>query len=336
MESRFLNSVCAFRGVSRKHRAVAIASGLFLIGVLAWVQFRSTKSVIVVDGKPVVCVPSERDAEEVLHSIKCTAGCDPSEIEFRQSVVVARAPRDARPVSRHRALNLVRTVVSPVFCRWAIIVDGVPRVALPSRHMAGEVLDLARLKFGMLARNLAEEPQFKENVKVDMAAVSPEIFRKTPDAALDLLFAKQEPKFEEGTYVVKKGDIACVIASRHGIELEELKVLNPGTTLDRLQIGDTIRIKAAKVPKPKLTVIVRDLSVRVEPMPPPVRRISSAKLYAGKTTLVSPGRRGSHTVKAALIYENGRKVGSEVIEEQITEEPSPRIVAVGIKPRPTW
>jgi len=42
----------------------------------------------------------------------------------------------------------------------------------------------------------------------------------------------------------------------------------------------------------------------------------------------APGRR---IVRVATIYENGRKVGSEVMDEEVLREPSPRVLAVGIK-----
>lgn len=325
----------AANAIRRQRLAVAVLA-VVLLAAVGLAHCRCTKSFIFVDGRRVVCVSSESDAARVLQQIKSSSGCNPAEVEFRQNVTVARAPRDAEPVSRHRALTIVRTAVSPVVCRWSIIVNGNPAVAVPDRKTAGEVLDLAKLKFGSLAKNLAEEPQFKENVKVDMAAVSPAIFRKSAQDALALLFEKQAPLVEDSVYVVQKGDVAGAIAARQGLSLDSLQAMNPGRDLERLQIGDRLRIKAAKVLPPKLTVIVRDLDIRTEAAPPPLRKVSSAALYVGKTTLVSPGKWGKRRVHVADIYENGRRTGSEVMDEEILESPSPRIVAVGIKPRPTW
>lgn len=319
-----------------RRRLAACIAAVIAIGALGWTQFRATKSVIQVDGKSVACLPSENDARQVLQDIKCASGCDPEEVEFRQKVVVARAPREAQPVSRHRALHLVRTAVSPVVMRWCVIVDGVPVVAVPDQKVGGEVLDLAKLKFGCLVKNLAEEPQFKQNVKVDVAAICPSMYRRTADAALDLIFAEPEVRTEEGVYEVRKGDVAGAIAVRHGIKLSEIQALNPGINIERLQIGDRLRIKALKHGPPKLVVVVRDMNTRVESVRPPVRKVSSAQMYAGKTALVSPGSWGKRNVRAVDIYENGRKVGYEIIEEETIESPSARIIAVGIKPRPTW
>ncbi|OFX17711.1 MAG: hypothetical protein A2Z18_07540 [Armatimonadetes bacterium RBG_16_58_9] len=223
--------------------------------------------------------------------------------------------------------------ISPVLPRWAIIVDGNALVAVDTREEAAEVLELAKLKFGKLAKNLLEEPQIKESVSVGMVSVSPSICRKTPREAVEYLFADAAPVKSSEVYSVRKGDIAGAIAARHGMKLGDLQALNPRINLHRLQIGDRIRIKALKACKAKLTVVVRDLSERVESVPAPVRRVSSARLYAGKMAEISPGRSGQRRVKVATIYENGRAVGSEIVEEDVLREPAPRRIAVGIKPR---
>ncbi|MCL5103048.1 MAG: G5 domain-containing protein [Armatimonadetes bacterium] len=309
---------------------------IMLLGLtVTWAvgHFRNAKSLIIVDGKPVACVPCEQDAEDVLSQIKSKTGCNPSEIQFREEVRVARAPYNARPVSRHMAYNTVRGVVSPLVPRWAIIVNGKPLVAVPNRKVAGEALDMAKLKFGKMVRNLAEEPQIKENVAVDIAAVEPGIFRATAEEAVSLLFTPKRAVRTDAVYEVRKGDVAVVIASRHGISLDDLMKLNPGVNLDRLHIGDKLNVKAVKQAGPGLTVVVRDQSEREERIPAPVHRVSSAKLPIGQEFELAPGRSGLRKVKVATIYENGRQVGSEVISEDILREPSPRRIAMGIKAR---
>ncbi|MCL5105241.1 MAG: G5 domain-containing protein [Armatimonadetes bacterium] len=309
---------------------------IIILGLTAtWAvgHFRSGKSFIIVDGKPVACVTSEADAEDVLHQIKSKTGCNPSEIQFKEEVRVARAPFDARPVSRHMAYNAVRGVVSPLVPRWAIIVNGRPLVAVPNRKVAGEALDMAKLKFGKMVANLAEEPQIKENVTVDVAAVEPGIYCKTAEEAVNMLFSPVRAVKTDAIYHVKDGDMAVSIASRHGISLDELTAINPGVNLARIHIGDKLNIKATKDPGPRLTVVVRDQSEREEKVRPPVQRVSSAKLPNGKEIELAPGRPGLRRVKVATIYENGRQVGSEVVSEEILREASPRRIAVGIKSR---
>jgi len=325
--------------IRRLKRQLLVERVIFALLALALVccwahgRFADGKAFIVVNGKPLVCLSSEKDAHDVLQKLKAGQRCNPSEIEFKEDVVVARAPRDVRPVSRHKAMRAVRMALSPVVPKWAIIVNGKPIVAVADREKAGEVLDLARLRFGKLAKNLAEEPQFKEKVAVDVAAVDPAIYCKTPEEALARIFDNPETQPQDATYVVRQGDVAAQIAARFGLKLEQLWQLNPGVNLNRLQIGDKIRVKRAVRAAPKLTVVVRDQSERIEHIPPPVHRVSSARMYLGKSVEISPGRPGLRRVKIATIYENGRKVGAEVLEEEILREPVPRRIAEGIKPR---
>lgn len=319
---------------SKKKVIAVTAVALLVIGTCA--HFRSTKSFILVDGKPVVCVSTAKDASDVIHKIKSDTSRNISEVQFKQDVVIARAPGAARPISRYKAARVLQKVVCPVFPRWAIIVNGKPAVAIPSREMAGEVLDHAKMKFGMMAKNLLEEPQFKENVTVDIAAVEPSIYCKSVDQAVNFLFAETAPVMKDSDYTVKQGDLAGSIAHRYGLNLNELAAINPGFDLDKLQIGDKLHVRAAEAQKPRITVVVRDVSDRIITIPAQLQRISSAALFVGKTFELSSGKPGQKRVKMATIYENGRKVSSEVMDEEIIREAIPHRVAVGIKPVPTW
>lgn len=307
---------------------------IVLMLVIGWTvgHFRDAKSLILVDGKPVVCVPTARDARDILTSIKSRTGCNPSEISFKQDVRVERAPGNAFAVSRHKAFRTVLGVVSPVVPKWAIIVDGKPAVAVQSRETAGDVLEAAKLRFGKLAHNLAEEPQFKENVTVDIAAVDPAIFKKTAAEAVEYLFSKSSSVSTNAVHTVQKGEVAGAIAAKCGVKLPQLWAMNPGVNLNHLQIGDSLRVNTT-TSQAKLTVIVRDMSERTESVPPPVQSVSSASMFQGKTYVLSPGSAGQRKVTVEAIYENGHMTGSETVDQQVLRAPVPRRVAVGMKHR---
>lgn len=312
---------------------IAFGAVVLIVGICWSIgHFKDAKSLILVDGKPVVCVPTANDATDILTQIKTRTGCNPSEISFKQDVRVERAPRNMFAVSRHKAYRTIARLVSPVVPRWAIIVDGKPAVALPSQEMAGEVLEAAKRKFASLVRNLAEEPQFKENVTVDIAAVDPAIIRKNVEEAVSFLFSASAPITTDAAYIVQKGDVASAIAARCDLKLSELAALNPGIDLNHLQIGDRLRVKTTAT-RPKLTVVVRDMVEHTERIAPPVQEVSSANLYEGKTFVLAPGSPGLRKVRIETIYENGRRVRSEIVEEQVLRSPTPRRVAVGMRHR---
>ena len=305
-----------------------------LVAAIAWSvgHFSNSKSLILVDGSPVVCVSTARDAHDILDTIKSRAGGSSRDVSFKQDVRIERAPGNTTTVSRHKAFRTVAGLVSPVAPRWAIIVDGKPAVAVPSEEMAGAVLEAARLRFGKLVPNLAEAPQFKENVTVEVAGVDPAIYKKTVEEAVEFLFSQSSQTSKEGVHIVKNGELAGSIASKSGLKLAELAALNPGVNLNRLQIGDKLRIKTTAQSK-KLTVVVRDMKERTETIPAPVQSVSSTSLFQGKTYLISPGQPGKRKIIVESIYENGRLVGSDTVDEQVLKTPVPRRIAVGIKAR---
>jgi uncharacterized protein YabE (DUF348 family) len=309
-------------------------AAIALMLVISWTigHFRDAKSLILVDGKPVVCVPTSRDANDILTSIKSRTGCNPSEISFKQDVRVERAPGNAFAVSRHKAFRTVLGVVSPVVPKWAIIVNGKPAVAVPSREVAGAVLESAKLRFGKQVQNLAEEPQFKENVTVEIAAVDPAIYKKTAAEAVESLFSASSEVSKDSVHVVQKGELAGAIASGCGLKLAELWAMNPGVNLNHLQIGDRLRVKTTSA-QAKLTVIVRDMSERTEAVAAPVQKVSSASMFEGKTCLLSPGSAGQRKVTVESIYQNGHLTGSETVDERVLRAPVPKRIAVGMKHR---
>lgn len=319
LRKRLLIERCIFGGIA-----------LLFVGCWLFGRFCDAKSLILVDGKPVVCVPTAHEANDILARIKSRAGGDPSQISFRQDVRVARAPSTVQPTSRSEAYRTVLRYVSPVVAKWAIIVDGKPVVALPNKKIAGDVLEAAKMKYAAMVNNLAEEPQFKESVTVDIAAVDPSAYRKTAAEALKYLFSESAPISRDAIYTVQKGDIAGTIAEKCGIKVADLEAMNPRMNVARLQIGDRLRVKMTST-KPKLTVVVRDVSERTQSTPAPIQRVSSTAMHGGKSVVLSPGRSGLSRVRVQTIYENGRRAGTEIVDEMIIRAPLPRRVAVGIR-----
>lgn len=314
-----------------------ICASIILVTGVFFAFVKNNKSVIMVDGKSVVCVSSAGEAKNVIETIKSKSAQDTSQVNFQQNIRVASAPRTAHTVSRHMAVSRLERYVSPVIAKLAIIADGKPVVAVADKKTAGKVLELAKLRYGSKAKNLMEEPQIKESISIDTAAVSPELYKKTPEQALNYIFSPAaKAQKTQGIYVVKKGDVATSIAKRHHLKTRDLWNLNPNINLNRLSIGDKIKINKIQKNKPRLTVIVRDLIQRTEHFKAAPQKVSSASLYVGKSVLLDPGSTGLRDVKISVIYENGSKVGTELVEENVIREAIPRQVAVGIKPRPNW
>lgn len=320
---------------------------LFLIGRYGFANLLNRPYAIEVDGKAVAYVDSRQTAESVIAAVTEAPGA-----EFKEKVTVGRGGADDEPVAAETAEKALRQASTLMLEAWVIFVDGKPGVALPTEEDASQVLNKARERFGAMAKNLMEEPTFKETVTVEPAVVEAALIHHDVVKALDDLVSDipaQVPSSSAGTkreHVVQSGQIAGAIAQKYGINLDTLARLNPGKNLARLQIGDRLvvgestRPAADKVQKYKeptgaanVTVVVRDLVMQNESIPYRTETISSTQMFEGKQIVLSPGKRGLRRVKRAVTYENGIKTGSEIIEESIISQPQPERVAVGIRNR---
>lgn len=295
-------------------------------------SFGARPYAILADGKPIVNVATEKEANSVLDQVrKSIPNIKPSDVDFTQDVEIGRGDRHGEVLSVADAAKAVKGNVSIRLKKTAIVVSGVPVVAVDSKEVAQEVLDTAKQKFGTLAKNLMEEPAFKEECDVQVRDVDPEIYQSTVEGALDMLLSGSGGS-GSGTYVVASGDVAGSIASRLHMTMEQLRQLNSGRNLDKLQIGDHLKVaQSSGKARPHITVVVRDKSSRREAIPYNTENVSSMQMFEGKQSELSPGRNGLRDVVVAETYENGVKTGSEVVEENIIRNPVPRRVAVGIR-----
>ena len=317
----------------RIERTIIALVALVFIGWWISGHFAPRAYAITADGKALAYVATYESAEHVINQVKgAVAGSKPSEVSFKESVEIKKAPADAQIVPEGDAIKSVLGKLTLQVEKYAILVEGVPAVAVDSEEDAAAVLEAAKAKFGSMVSNLMEEPQFKEQVDVQKMPVDLALYKPKQEDALEELLSGGSGG--SGVYVVAPGDVASRIAARLGMALSELESLNPGKNLARLQIGDELRVsKTADKNKRRLTIIVRNRETKTETIPYRTESISSVKMPAGKEAELSPGRNGSRQVVLATSYENGVRVGSEVIEETIIRNPTPRRVAVGIKPR---
>ena len=307
-------------------RAIIALVLLSLLGRWGYGYITSSACAIVADGKPIVVVESKSAANELLEELRGSAGNENDEVEFAQKVDLKRVASGS-PMDRESAMAILKAKLRALGDKWVILIDKKPYAALDAQEQAGETLELARQRFGKLVENLAEEPSFKENVTVQNQRVDLRQWRRTPQEAVELLFS---PEGKPSVHVVKSGEIAGEIAEQHGVKLADMQRLNPGRRLDKLRVGDRLRVGVGKAP---LTVVVRNQISRAEPIPAGTESITSVQMYSGKTIVLSPGRSGKRQIRVAVVYENGAEIGREVLEETILRPPVPRRIAVGVKSR---
>lgn len=245
---------------------------------------------IQVDGRPVAVVESPAAAERVLETVKRhRAGDAAAEAVFGRPVTLTRAGRDAGvPVGEETAIRRLAAEVSVLAPRAVILVDGTPRVALPTEREAAAALALVKAHFAGQVDRLVEEPRFKQAVTIARREVPTELWKPNAEAAAT--FLREGPEGSPATHLIVPGDTASAIAEKYRLTLEELQRLNPGMRVSRLRVGETLSVRSPR--EAPVTVIVR---ARVQRLPRGLR---------------VPGLRHG---PAEVTYENGIPVAATAV-----------------------
>jgi len=307
---------------------------IILVVVSALVYFiytNSTKAEIFIGGNKITTVKNKTVAEKITSEIKKEYEVKyKKDISFTKEIKIIRGGT-SKTISKEKAEKLIRLELKPAISSTAVIADGVPSCGLPNKEEAGKLLSMAKERFNPSDGNVIEEPEFKENIIINETLLDPEIYFKNAEDAFAYLFENKKKYKENDYYEVKKGDTASHIAKKHQMKISLLKELNPSANIVKIKPGDRILVKKDIEFKPPFTVIVRKEIEKVEIVPYKTTKVSSAALHSGKSKVLFSGKNGKKKTKYAVLYENGKKVSSEIIEENYITLPIDRQIAVGIK-----
>jgi len=318
------------RHLERKLLFYRVLIILVILGHACWwgyILFIGKCYELVVDGKAIVCVKSKAEAQQSIQAAKSSIpGVKPSEVEFVKTITIRRGRNDCTPVDKKDAAQAIISSVPIKVRKYAILVNGKPAIAVDSEESAAYVLAQVKMNYGKTAKNLLEEPSFKENVSIRKMAVDPKIYKSEEDAIKFLLAGGSSSE-----YTVQAGDIASKIAKRYHMTLEELSRLNPGRNLDRLNIGDKLNVseKPDEEQTPKLTVVVRNKREQTELIPFRTILVPDPRFFEGKQFELSPGRSGLRRITIVETWENGKLVSKEIAEQVTLRKSISRRVAIG-------
>ena len=135
----------------------------------------------------------------------------------------------------------------------------------------------------------------------------------------------------ETTYTVQKGDTFNGIAYANDMSLSDLMALNPDFSINRLMIGDVLKVKEEI---PMLSVKTTDQVVYTEAIECPVETVEDASMYKGNSKILTQGVEGEAEVTALITYVNGVEKERQVTSSTTLREPTTTVKAVGTKERP--
>lgn len=198
-------------------------------------------------------------------------------------------------------------------------------VFVASKTDAEEVLNKLQLKFtreDAVTAYLSPEPIISES------KASPENVLSVAQAINSIL----KGTLENGTHVVKKGEVLGEIINNYDISKEEFFELNSINEDAILQIGQKLLVKSYK---PMADIMEEKITTENEEIPYEVEVIEDKSMYKGDQKVKQKGVNGEKNVQYKVIRKNGEIDKKEKLNEDIIKEPINQIVVKGTKVIPS-
>ena len=222
------------------------------LGALHFGAMPSSRQAVLIaaDGQPVTVVATRRDAQRLLDEIKTSSGLAADKVAFAQTVTFHPVPADRNPVqSDTEAMRALSSKLGLLVKAAAVVANGEVVIALPTQQEAVKTLSLLLEEFA--PPGVTGNVYFKEQVKVEMRDVPPDKLYPSAQQAIEKVAKAAAPQTE---YEVKPGDSAWKIATKYGVSLSRLAAANPDLDINRVILGEKIKIPGEL---PPLTVVAR-------------------------------------------------------------------------------
>lgn len=306
---------------------------ILIVGVGAVAVFASAVDYeYAYNGRTLGIVKEQRDVLEILEMVSeelsleygSSIVIDPeTDITFKPVISYGKDIDDADTVLRR--FTYMGDIQAQAF---AIVVNGERIATVESEKIAQDVLDSIKAMYTKDSDAKYEYVGFAEDVKIEpynttLANVS------SKSAALKKIKSGGQ---QEVTYTVKSGDTLYGICDKLGVNLQELKKMNPKIKdTMTLHVGDKF---VTQQEIPLITVETVEVSVFAEAIDYKTVTKESSKYYKGETVVTQAGKKGKARVTARLTKHNGVTVDREDLSVETIKKPVNKIVVKGTKAVP--
>jgi murein DD-endopeptidase MepM/ murein hydrolase activator NlpD len=166
--------------------------------------------------------------------------------------------------------------------------------------------------------------EFLQLIEVDLIKVEGNQFDH-----LDLLHEYLAQTEDEAFWVtVEKGDSVWKIAETHQVSIDSIILLNPNLNADLIHPGQKILLEAAN---PLIDVKIIFENTVEEVIPYPIERIRDSSMYVDERKIIEQGEQGAKLVSYRITLMNGVPQASEILYEEVLQEPTKHVVRVGTR-----
>lgn len=300
---------------------------LIAAGAGAWALPNLMPSVwaLSANGRPIVAMRDRAAVSALLSEMKREKAGDSALLSYLDGVEIQRVdPSRVEITDPQTAAERLEEAASLQAPRGVIYVAGQPVAALPDAAAATEVLEDLKRRVPTVPGGAP--PEFKETVEVRTEPAKRDLWTDRTNALTALT-----GKGGRGTHRVRSGESGWSIARAEEMSLQELKELNPGVNLERLQLGQELKVGQGG-PAP-LTVVSTGTVTETAAIPFHESTTPRPLMWAGKRVVKQHGVPGRQRVTYRVTYENGKVTAKEPLERTQIQPPIEQIVAVGTKPR---
>jgi len=280
------------------------------------------------DGQYLCIVKTNEVIQEVLNEVKsqCEEIYDaeiiiPNEIDYKEVYFASNKVNTYEEIK-----DKVEQSISILARAYELNVDGKTMGYLCDKSLAEEIL------------NKIKEPYIGEDDDADAFSFLEQVSIIEKEIPVEQLQSVEEiynnlskPKEEIKVYIVKKGDTVSEIAEEHGLKVADIKKANPDLNVDKISIGQEIKLT---VPRYTINVVKKEYVNYEEEIPYDKKYEDTDSLYKGQTQIKVEGVNGRKLVKAEVVSINGIVESTNVVGEEVLEEPKEAVVLRGTKERP--
>ncbi len=316
-----------YKMLDRK-KSILLSAIFFALLVVAVIISSTGGYAVNIDNKYLGEVKSKKVVQDILEDIVKKAearyGTEisvSSEISYKNVFLTSQ-----NKIKEDDLRSLVENSVVLTSKAFAITVDGKDIEYLKDQSSAEQVLNKIK---GPYIQSEEDSPNvgFLENVGIAEREVSVDKLKDGEEAFNDLTLQSNDKK----EYTVEKGDIVGRIAEKFGLTEQEIQKVNPGIDIDNISIGQKLIIVAPRyainIKKSSYEAVEEKISYGVE-------YENSQELYRGESRVKVKGVEGKKLVKTELVSINGILEKTNIISEDVLEEPKTEIVLRGTKERP--
>lgn len=313
--------------------SVAMAILFGIVADLGWRAYTKPRFAVAVAGRTLGALKNPAVAKAALDAVMAQVTPE-MEVQVNlpdKFMVRPLDPGERLPVATAEAIQgALLSIIPSLSNATAITVNGRDIVAVADAKTAQMVRDSILDDYkGTILRDASsvEQLKFQETIAWRAKLVKSDSVR-TAQEAINILKLGTDKLV---TYVVKSGDTGWDIARSYSLTTDQLAKANPAANIENLQIGQALNVQL-KEPY----VHTQSVSIRMvkESIPFSEQVQKDANLWPWQYEVVAPGIPGVRQLKIRDYRESGQIVKSDVLANDVLEQPKPQVAKQGTKQVP--